>query len=374
MDLPMPRLVAWETTRACPLACIHCRAEAQTEPDPRQLTTEEGKALLENIASFCKPIVILTGGEPLTRKDIFELATYGTSLGLRMTISPDDGRLLTPETVEKLKTAGIQRVSFSLHFPTAEKNDYFARRQGAFEAALQGLANLKRGGLPFQINTSVTRHNVDDLPRMLDIVHEVGAEAWHTFLLVPTGRARDIAMDELDPMKYEETLNWLYDQQSFQGKGEPIQIQATCGPHLKRIQLQRRKAEGLAGPVERPSVQPAIMGKPAGHPHHSMPVSRGCMTGDGFVFVSHVGEVFGCGFLPIAAGSVRERPFKEIYYSSPYLQELRDVSKLGGKCGRCEYRNVCGGCRARAYAATGDYLAEEPYCIYEPKMAALPEQ
>ncbi|MBI2865382.1 MAG: radical SAM protein [Chloroflexi bacterium] len=369
MDLPVPRLVAWETTRACPLACIHCRAEAQTEPDPRQMTTAEGKALLDNIASFCKPIIILTGGEPLIREDIFELATYGSGLGLRMTVSPDDGRLLTPETVEKLKAAGIQRASFSLHYPDAEKNDYFARRQGAFEAALQGLATMKRGGLPFQLNTSVTRHNVDDLPRMIEVVRQVGAEAWHVFLLVPTGRARDIAEDELEPMKYEETLNWLYDKQ----KQEPIQIQATCGPHLRRIQIQRRKAEGTSGQPQHQPAQAAAGARPSGHPHGMSP-SRGCMTGDGFVFVSHVGEVFGCGFLPIAAGSIRERPFKDIYYSSPYLQDLRDVTKLGGKCGRCEYRNVCGGCRARAYAATGDYLAEEPYCTYEPRMVELPRR
>lgn len=359
MTAPVPRLVAWETTRACPLACIHCRAEAQLQGHPDELTTEEGKALLDNIASFSKPIIILTGGEPLLRTDIFELAAYGTSLDLRMVISPDDGRLLTPETVERLKESGIQRASFSLHYTQAEKNDYFARRQGAFEAALWGLANMKKGGLSFQINTTVTQLNLDDLPQMLDLVLKVGAEAWHIFFLVPTGRGKEIADEGVPPAKYEATLEWMYEIQH----SIPIFVKETCAPHFRRIQLQKRKEERRQGPV---AVHP-VMARGHGGPPPGVGPSRGCMAGDGFVFVSHVGEVNPCGYLPLRAGNVREQSFQEIYLGSELFQKLRDLSLLGGKCGVCEYRAVCGGCRARAYAATGDYLSEEPFCIYEPR-------
>ncbi|MCL5957706.1 MAG: TIGR04053 family radical SAM/SPASM domain-containing protein [Chloroflexi bacterium] len=359
MTMPVLRLVAWEMTRACPLACIHCRAEAQLHHHPDQLTTEEGKALLNNIASFSKPIVILTGGEPLLRSDIFELAAYGTSLGLRMVISPDDGRLVTPETVQRLKDSGIQRVSFSLHYPQAEKNDYFARRQGTFEAALWGLANLKNGNLPFQINTTVTQLNLSDLPQMLDLVLKAGAEAWHIFFLVPTGRGKEIAEEEIPPEKYEATLEWMYETQ----QNVPILVKETCAPHFRRIQLQKRTAERRKDPM---AVHPVTARGHGGPPPGAGP-SRGCMAGDGFVFVSHIGEVNPCGYLPLRAGNVREMPFQEIYQQSTLFQSLRDLSLLGGKCGVCEYRTVCGGCRARAYAATGDYLSEEPYCVYEPR-------
>lgn len=369
------RVLAWETTRACPLACRHCRAEAHIDPHPDQLTTEEGKTLLKDVAdSFGNPIVILSGGEPMTRKDIFELAAYGTSLGLRMTISPDDGRLLTPENSRSLLESGIKRVSFSLHYPDADKNDYFARLDGAFEAAKQGLKNLREAGVSFQINTSVTKRNVDDLPRMLELTRELGAEAWHVFMLVPTGRGKELLQDELAPEEYETALNWLYDQQ----KAAPIVIQATCAPHLKRIQRQRKREEARSGQAPTPVVAAGHPGghpgaRPGGHPggHPGLDSStRGCLTGDGFCFVSHIGEVYGCGFLPIEAGNIREKPFSEIYNHSSLFQELRDLSLLKGKCGICEYRTVCGGCRARAYGQTGDYLGEEPYCIYEPLSTA----
>lgn len=347
------------------MACVHCRAEAQYEPDPQQLTTVEGKALLEDIASFAKPVVIMTGGEPLMREDIFELCAYGDSLGLRMAISPDDGRLLTPETVARLKASGVRRASFSLHYTNAEQNDYFARTDGAFANAMRGLANMRVGGLPFQINTTVTKLNVDDLPAMLKLVQELGAQAWHVFLLVPTGRGKAIESQEIPPEQYESTLNWLYDMQQI----TPIEIKETCAPHFRRIQLQRRQEQRRStSPPEyvAPSGHGGLTSHGGGHPHGAAGSSRGCMSGDGFCFVSHIGEVFGCGYLPVLAGNVRERPFREIYQQSSLFKELRDLGKLKGKCGRCEYRQICGGCRARAYAATGDYLADEPYCIYEP--------
>ena len=361
-----PRVVAWETTRACPLACIHCRAEAQHHPDPAQLTTAEGFALLKDIASMGGPtVLILTGGEPLTRPDIFDLAEFGSGQGLYMAISPDDGRLLTPETVARLKRCGIQRVSFSLHYPDAEENDYFARTPGAFAAAMQGLANLREGGLPFQINTTVTARNADRLPRMYDLVRGLEPATWDLFFLIPTGRARMLRSDEMPPEEYERTLNWLYDLQ----KSSPLTVKQTCAPHFRRIERQRAKAEGGDGRNSPTASGPFAS---ADYSRRHSAGSRGCMSGNGFAFVSHVGEVNGCGYLPLAAGNVRQQPFSEIYRNSPLFAGLRDADRLGGKCGACEYKQLCGGCRARAYADSGDCLGEEPYCVYEPVQKASP--
>lgn len=360
MDLS-PRVVAWEITRACPLACVHCRAEAQRTADPRQLTTREGFDLLADVASMGGPIImILTGGEPLTRPDVFDLAEFGASRGLHMAVSPDDGRLLTPATIARLKASGIERVSFSLHYPTAEENDRFAGTPGAFAAALDGLANLRAGGLPFQINTTVTRRNVDRLAEMHELVRGLEPVSWDLFFLVPTGRAQMLQSDEMPPEQYERALNWLYDLQAR----SPLAIKQTCAPHFRRIERQRAKAEGGAEPTIRHAPAPFTA---ADYSRRHSARSRGCMSGNGFVFVSHVGDVQGCGYLPIPAGNVRERRFSEIYRESPQFAALRDPNRLGGKCGLCEYKHVCGGCRARAYAATGDCLDEEPYCVYVPE-------
>jgi len=362
-----PRVVAWEITRACPLACVHCRAEAQHVADPRQLDTAEGRTLLADIAGMGgRTVVILTGGEPLTRPDVFELAELGTSLGLYMVISPDDGRLLTPETVARLKTAGIRQLSFSIHYPDPAENDYFARTPGAFAAACQGLTNLRAGGLPFQINTTVTRRNADRLPRMYEVVRDFGPVSWDLFFLVPTGRARMLQDDEMPPEQYERVLNWLLDLQ----RRSPFPVKQTCAPHFRRIERQRAKE--VAGDPRPTKASTGAAPPPFAQSDYSRrhsAVSRGCMSGNGFCFISHVGEVQGCGYLPLTVGNVRERPFSEIYRTSPIFAALRDPDRLGGKCGACEFKQVCGGCRARAYAATGDYLAEEPYCSYVPRRA-----
>ena len=367
-----PRLVAWETTRACNLACVHCRAEAQYRPDPNQLTTAEGFRLLEEIASFAKPILILTGGEPLLRPDIYDLAAHGTELGLRMVMSPC-GTSLTPEVVRKLIDVGIVRLSISLDGSSAEVHDNFRQTPGAFEGTIRGMRYCHEAGLSFQVNTTVTKRNVHDLPAILETVVSVGAAAWHPFMLVPTGRGKAIHSEEVTPEQYESTLQWV-EQVS---RTQPILVKPTCAPHYVRILRQaavRDRREGNEG--TKPQGHPA-----AGHPHGGHPdgkasqmpgyglhsISRGCMAGDGFCFVSHLGEVHGCGFLPILAGNVREKPFPEIYQHSQVFQMLRDYDKLEGKCGRCEYRVKCGGCRARAYAESENYLAEEPYCVYEPK-------
>lgn len=362
LALPSPRVVAWETTRACPLACIHCRAEAQPEPDPAQLTTREGFALLEDIASMGGPtVVILTGGEPLTRSDLFDLAQFGTRCGLHMVASPDDGRLITPDTVSRLKASGIRRVSFSLHCPDPEESDRFTRTPGAFSAAMEGLSNLRAGGLHFQINTTVTVHNAEQLQQMYRVVRSLEPAAWDLFFLVPTGRARMLQTDEMPPEQYERTLHWLYELQAR----APFPVKQTCAPHFRRIERQRTRDDGGDG---REGRHLSAHFSPSDYSQRHSSGSRGCMCGNGFCFVSHTGDVQGCGYLPISAGNVRERPFSEIYRTSPLFTDLRDADKLKGRCGICEYRHLCGGCRARAHAAFGDHLAEEPYCIYHPRI------
>jgi heme b synthase len=346
-----PRLVAWETTRACDLACRHCRAVAQPHPDPRQLTTDEAFRLVDDIAAFGEPVIfILTGGDPMKREDITEVAARATAAGLRVVMSPS-GTQVTPASVTRLKQAGVQRISVSLDGSTAALHDGFRRVPGAFEEAVRSLAYAREGGLPFQINTTVTRHNRDDLAAMLRRTIELGAVTWDVFMLVPTGRGT-VEM-EIAPEEYEETLQFIRQV----SQTAPIQVKMTCAPHYKRVQHQaRRRRDGL----------PAGAGGRAPGGHAAGGGSRGCMAGFGFCFVSHIGEVGGCGYLPLLAGNVRERPLPEIYRDSPLFKSIRDPNLLQGRCGICEYRMVCGGCRARALSATGNYLEEEPFCTYQP--------
>jgi heme b synthase len=339
--------VAWETTRSCNLRCVHCRASAQDGPYPGEFSTQEAFELLEDIASFANPVVILTGGEPLLRPDILEIARQGTSLGLRMVMAPN-GTLLTPDRAREMAAAGIQRISISLDGASEETHDAFRGVPGAFQGALHGVRAAREAELPFQINTTVTRRNIHELPRIPALAVELGAAAHHIFLLVPTGRGKEMASDAISPEKYEETLHWFYDQR----ERVPLQLKATCAPHYYRILRQRARAEGK-------SVTPQTHGLDA--------VTRGCLGGCGFCFISHVGEVQPCGYLDVVCGNVRETPLSTLWSSSEVFRNLRDFDGFKGKCGRCEYRNVCGGCRARAYEITGDYLAEEPFCTYEPR-------
>jgi len=345
-----PRLVAWEATRACDLACVHCRAVAQSVPDSRQLSTQEAFRLVDDIAAFQQPVIlIITGGDPLKRGDIFEVAARATRAGLRVVMSPS-GTHVTPATVSRLKAAGVQRISVSLDGSTPDLHDGFRQVPGAFDAATQSLAYAREGGLPFQVNTTVTQHNRHDLTDMLRLAVELGAVTWDVFMLVPTGRGR--VQMEITPEAYEETLHFVY----AASQTAPIQVKMTCAPHYKRIQLQERKRQGG---------RPGPGGHGHGHPAHGF--ARGCMAGYGFCFVSHIGEVGGCGYMPLLAGNVRQGSLVEIYRESPLFVSLRDPNLLQGRCGVCEYRVLCGGCRARALGATGNYLEEEPFCTYQPK-------
>ena len=346
----IPRLIAWEVTRSCNLSCVHCRASAAYGPYPDELTTEEAFRFLDDVADFAKPIIILTGGEPLMRADVFDIASYGMGLGLRMAMAPN-GTLITPENARQMISSGIRRISISLDGVTPESHDAFRGVPGAFEGALQGIEHAKAAGLEFQINTTITRHNVGELEEMAGLAVELGAVAWHPFLLVPTGRGEELEGQELSPAEYERILNWFYDVQ----KSMSLHVKPTCAPHYYRVLRQRARTEGIR--VTRET-------------HGMEAMTKGCLGGQAFAFVSHVGTVQICGYLDVPCGDIRRQPFEEIWRTSPVFHQVRDLDGYGGRCGHCEYRSVCGGCRARAFARTGDYLAEEPYCAYTPKREA----
>ena len=340
------RMIAWELTRSCNLACVHCRASAEYGPYEGELSTQEVFRVMDEIASFDKPVIILTGGEPLLRQDIFDVASYGSAKGFRMVMATN-GTLFNEEIVQKMKTSGIQRISVSIDGPTAETHDAFRKVKGSFESSLRGIEMARKGGIEFQINTTITRVNLHLIPDILRLAVDLGAVALHIFLLVPTGRGKEMKDQEISGLDYEKTLHWFYDQIDK----VPLQLKATCAPHYYRILRQQAKKEGK-------KITPKEHGLDA--------MTRGCLGGISFCFISHIGQVQPCGYLELNCGNVREKPFQKIWTQSEVFQNLRNTEGYQGKCGRCEFRKVCGGCRARAYEISGEYMAEEPYCIYEP--------
>ncbi|MEN6331699.1 MAG: heme b synthase [Smithella sp.] len=340
-------MIAWEVTRSCNLNGIHCRAAASRGPYPGELSTEKCLALIDEIAAVSSPVIILTGGEPLLRPDIFELASYGTQKGLRMVMATN-GTLVDQTVAQKMIASGIQRVSISIDGKDAPSHDAFRQEPDAFAGAMRGIDALKGAGMEFQINTTITNANLHELKDIHNLALRLGAAAHHIFLLVPTGRGKDLASQAITAADYEETLLWFY-QESLTCE---IQLKATCAPHYFRI-MHQNKPKGM-GPVK----------KAGGHFHES---TRGCLGGISFCFISHTGQVQPCGYLELNCGNVQQQSFAEIWENSEVFRNLRDYSKYGGKCGRCEFIKVCGGCRARAFEATGDYLAEEPLCLYKPR-------
>ncbi len=334
------KLVALELTRSCNLACSHCRASSKYGPYPDELTTSECFKLIDDIVSFSKPVIILTGGEPLLRKDIFEIISYGKKNGLVMVMAPN-GTLLDDANIKKIIASGIKRISVSLDGPDALSHDSLRQVAGAFSKACDGVERARKAGLEFQINTTVTRRNLELLPQIMGLAKRLGAKAHHIFLLVPTGRAREMTSEELSAAEYEKALKFL----AREKKDSSLEIKVTCAPHFNRVLLQDHAStvSSLAG--------------------------RGCMGGVGFCFVSHTGDVQPCGYLEIKCGNIRKAGFKKIWLESEVFNNIRDWGKYRGKCGRCEFKTVCGGCRARAYAKYNDYLREEPYCTYEPRLS-----
>jgi radical SAM protein with 4Fe4S-binding SPASM domain len=391
-----PRLIFWELTKGCNLRCIHCRATATELSSPSDLSTQTACDIIDQIAEVSKPILVLSGGEPLFRSDIFQLARYGTDKGLRVALATN-GTLVTKHVARMIVDSGVQRVAISLDGADALTHDSFRGIPGAFDAAIAGFRNLKELGMSVQINTTIARHNAHQLPQVLELARTIGADALHTFLLVPVGCGVDIAAEQMvPPEEYERMLNWFYDR-SLEGG---IELKATCAPHYFRVVRQRRAAEhrseaaaaaahtapavdveqtpatAMIGATEMTmpgstgiELKPQGMGRPVGHSGHPSDMNamtKGCLAGTAVCFISNQGEVYPCGYLPALAGDLRKQAFADIWENSVVFNELRDTKNLEGKCGCCEFRNVCMGCRARAYAATGNYLSEEPFCVYQP--------
>ncbi len=349
-----PFTIAWEVTRACAYACVHCRADAQHQRDPHELSTADALRLIDRLADFGSPILIFTGGDPMMRRDLFDLIAHATSKNLRCSLTPTATALPTVERLEFARQAGIRRIALSLDAPSAEVHDSFRQVPGSWERTMRILRNAQQVGISAQVNTTVSRHNLHLLPEMVPFIQEVGAVQWSVFFLVPTGRAQALWM--ISPEEHEQVFNWLYDL----SQQAPFDIKATAAPMYRRVAIQRRKAEqGRDLPV-------TFQGAGFQYADGLHRPTKGVNDGNGFLFISHTGEIMPSGFLPVSAGNVRQVDVVQTYRNHSLFRDLRDPARLKGKCGWCEFREVCGGQRGRAYGVTGDYLETDPACAYEP--------
>jgi radical SAM protein with 4Fe4S-binding SPASM domain len=328
MDL---RVLCLEVTKVCNMSppCRYCSAYSIRE-EGEELSLDEEKSLLDHISSFVKPLVLFTGGEPLMREDIFDLAEYAHQKGMPVGL-PTNGILLTKREASLMKKTGVYRACIDLDGASEEVHNSL---RGEFNSAVKGIQICKEEGLSLQVNSVITRLNKDEMPALLEFLQKLRVDAWHVFFLVPTKSFEEDYM--LSPEEYEDALRWL----SQKRKETRMEIAATCAPQYMRFFGEVTRGEWK--------------------------VARGCSAGIGFVFVSHLGNVYPCDHLPISAGNIREGNFRDIWSNSQIFRELRDFDKLKGKCGMCEYKSICGGCRARAYFHYGDYLEEDPGCIYTP--------
>jgi radical SAM protein len=343
-----PVLVYWELTQACDLACKHCRAEAIPQRHPLELSTEEGKRLLKELRAFGDPPphVVMTGGDVMHRPDLFELIDYAVGLGLPVSVAPSGTNRLTSEVIKELKALGVQGMSLSLDGSTAQRHDEFRGVPGCFDRTLQAAQAIREADLPLQINTLVTADTLPDLPQICELMDQLEVTRWSLFFLVQVGRGK--ALQPITTAQAEKLFQWLYER----AKEAPFAIKTTEAMHFRRVAYQRMQLEGLSGEqIRRTSIGRGF----------------GIRDGNGIMFISHLGEVYPSGFLPLAAGSIRRASPVEIYRNSALFQGLRDPSGYKGKCGRCEFNRICGGSRARAYAATGDPLESDPLCAYQPQ-------
>jgi heme b synthase len=344
----IPKWLAWEVTQRCNLKCVHCRCSSDMTSSEGDFTIDEGKKLLKDIADFSKPVVVLSGGEPLLRGDIFELASYGTSIGLRMCMATN-GVLVTDDICREMKKADIKMVSLSLDGSTAEVHDNFRQCPGAFDGVIRAAETMRRNGQKFLINSSFTKRNQADIPNVFRLAKSLGATAWYMFMIVPTGRGEEIMSELISKEDYEEILDWHYHQEKME---DDILMRPTCAPHYYRVVPQKAKAEGVS--FERRSLSFSTGG------------GKGCIAAQSICLIDCFGNVKPCSYFPRVAGNVKETPFREIWEKSELFGDLRNFAGYKGKCGQCEYLNVCGGCRARADAVYGDYMEEEPFCNYVP--------
>ena len=362
------RLVFWELTARCNLKCCHCRAEAQDDFVAGELSTSEIIEVARDIRDTGDPILILTGGEPLVRKDFFEIAEACVGMFSRVALATN-GTLVDDAMARRIKDVGIQRVSVSLDGATSATHDRFRGVQGSFEDTLRGYDAMARAGLSLQVNATVARHNLHEVDALLNMLLARKADAFHVFSLVPVGCGATISDDaRLKPDELEKFLRWLFEK-SIELR-DKIHIKATCAPQYYRIMREVSKEKGIALPGPGHGHGAAHGHGQAGNSMSAM--TRGCLAGSAVCFVSRIGDVQPCGYLPIQVGNVRKQKFGEIWSGSQVFNALRDPNQLKGKCGSCGYRVVCEGCRARAFASTEDFLAEDPDCFYQPSQASEP--
>jgi heme b synthase len=352
-----PKWIAWEITRRCNLRCVHCRSssemEAKGHPD---FSTSEAFRVIDDIASYAKPVVVLSGGEPLIRKDVFEIAQYGTDKGLRMCLATN-GTLVNEEICGKIKASGIKIVSLSLDGSEERVHDDFRSQKGAFTGTINAARLFKKYGIEFIVNSSFTRRNQEEIPKVYRLAKELGATAWYMFMIVPTGRGEEIMNELISKEDYEEILDWHYQMEKDE---DMMLVRPTCAPHYYRVVLQQSKKEGEK--FKKRTLKFSTGG------------SKGCIAGQLICLIDVDGNVLPCSYFPKPAGNVREMSFKEIWEGSELFKDLRDFKKYKGKCGSCEFINVCGGCRARSYSVYGDYLEEEPFCSYIPRKIGKAEK
>jgi radical SAM protein len=357
-----PFIVIWELTRACELKCLHCRAEAQYHRHPLELSFEEGKKLIDDIYEMDNPMLVFTGGDPLMRPDVFDIAEYAVKKGVRVSMTPSATPNVTKEAMQKAKDVGLSRWAFSIDGHCAEVHDHFRGTSGSFDLTMNAINYLHELEMPLQINTVISRYNYEYLDEMAEIVEKLGVVLWSVFFLVPTGRGKE--SDMISPAEHEKVLRWLYKL----SKGVSFDIKTTAAQHYRRVVIQNKIRENK-GKSDRDHIyyEDALMKGDTGKIDGLGRAPKGVNDGNGFVFISHVGDVYPSGLLPIKAGNVRQTPLAAIYRESEVFQNLRNPDKYKGKCGICEFRHVCGGSRSRAYNVTGDYMESEPYCVYIPK-------
>ncbi|MCK1997586.1 TIGR04053 family radical SAM/SPASM domain-containing protein [Psychrobacillus psychrodurans] len=357
-----PFIVIWELTRACQLHCLHCRAEAQHHRHPLELTLDEGKKLIDDIYEMENPLLVFTGGDPLERPDVFDIAEYAIKKGVRVSMTPSATPNVTKEAMQKAKDIGLARWAFSIDGHCAEVHDHFRGTTGSFDLTMKAIEYLNELEMPLQINTVISRYNYEYLDELAEMVEKLNCVLWSVFFLVPTGRGKET--DMISPAEHEKVFRWLYNL----SKRVPFDIKTTAAQHYRRVVIQQklREQKGLSD-EDHIFYEDALTMGDTGKIDGLGRAPKGVNDGNGFVFISHTGDVFPSGLLPIKVGNVRQTPLANIYRNSDVFQNLRNPDKYKGKCGVCEYNKVCGGSRSRAYNLTGDYMESEPYCVYIPQ-------
>ncbi|MBT2681060.1 TIGR04053 family radical SAM/SPASM domain-containing protein [Bacillus sp. ISL-35] len=355
-----PYIVIWEVTRACQLKCIHCRADAQNRPDPMELSPEEGLRLIDQIHEMGNPMLVFTGGDCMMREDLFELAEYAVKKGMRVSMTPSATDNVTKDKMLRAKEVGLSRWAFSLDGPIPEVHDHFRGTPGSFNLTIEKVKYLNELKMPLQLNTVISRYNYEYLEQMAELMKELKVVMWYIFLLVPTGRGQLDAC--LTPAEHEKVFRWLYEL----SKTAPYDIKTTAAQHYRRVVFQQKAREhSVNKDVIR--YEDTLTKDMASVIDGLKRAPKGVNDGNGFVFISHTGDVMPSGLLPLVGGNVREKPLADIYRNSPIFKDLRNPDQYKGKCGVCEFRYVCGGSRSRTYAITGDYMGSEPFCVYIPE-------